>query len=232
VIGRSVSHARPVVVDARPPALATTPVRGAIITDGSAPSRISRIPAMDANDTGLADRLAQEGYGDARELSGLLPDVYADLKRIAHRQLFRHVPSATLSTTVLVHETWSRLAVRTVGIRLTREHFLALCARVMRQVIVDGARRRNAGKRGGDSTHVEFGDDDTGSESQDEAMLELAAALESLQLVDPRLVRLIEQHWFIGLEAEELAPLHGVALRTMQRELKRARAWLSDLLSP
>lgn len=187
---------------------------------------------MDANDSGLAERLAQEGFGDAIELRLLLPEVYADLKRIAHRQLFRHVPSATMSTTVLVHETYSRVAAGDTHPRLTRAHFLALCARVMRQVVVDRARWRGAEKRGGAATHVEIGDDDTGSTSQDEAVLALAAALESLQTADPRLVRLIEQHWFIGLDAEELAVLHDVSLRTVQRELKRARAWLSDLLTP
>jgi RNA polymerase sigma factor (TIGR02999 family) len=214
------------------PVLAATPACGAIIARRSATPRIRRIPSMDANDTGLADRLAEEGYGDALELRALLPDVYADLKRIAHRQLFRHVPSATMSTTVLVHETYSRVALGTTSVRLTRQHFLALCARVMRQVIVDRARRRGSEKRGGDATHVEFGDEDAGSDSQDQAVLALAAALESLQGADPRLVRLIEQHWFIGLDAEELASLHDVSLRTIQRELRRARAWLSDLLSP
>jgi RNA polymerase sigma factor (TIGR02999 family) len=137
-----------------------------------------------------------------------------------------------LSTTVLVHETWARLAERGAGGRLTRAHFLALSARVMRQVVVDHARSRNAGKRGGGLTRVELGDDDARDELQGQALLQLATALDLLEQADPRLVRLIEQHWFIGLEAEELADLHEVSVCTIQRELKRARAWLAELLAP
>lgn len=186
---------------------------------------------MATNDAELAERLAQEGYGDAFELRALLPEVYADLKRIAHRQLFRRVPGASLSTTVLVHEAYARLAERGADRQLTREHFLALCARVMRQVVVDHARMRGADKRGGDRVQVDLVESDGHVEPQDQALMVLADALDTLERVDARLVRLIEQHWFIGLEADELAALHEVSLRTVQRELKRARAWLAELLT-
>lgn len=187
---------------------------------------------MATNDAELADRLAQEGYGDARELRALLPDVYADLKRIAHRQLFRRVPGASLSTTVLVHETYARLAERGAGTVLTRAHFLALSARVMRQIAVDHARSRGAEKRGGTQVRIELPEQDGDSAAPNHALAVLADALDALERVDPRLVRLIEQHWFIGLDADELAALHEVSLRTVQRELKRARAWLAELLAP
>ena len=186
---------------------------------------------MAATPTDFALQLEREGFAAAAELDELLPAVYADLKRIAHHQLLRHVPGATLSTTVLVHETWARLAVHGEG-RLTRAHLLALGARVMRQVVVDHARGRAAGKRGGGLHRVEFDDDDARDESQGQALLILGEALETLEGADPRLLRLIEQHWFIGLEPEELATLHEVSLRTIQRELKRARAWLAELLAP
>jgi RNA polymerase sigma factor (TIGR02999 family) len=212
--------------------LAREPCPRAIIPHRSARPWISGIAPMGTNDAELADRLAQDGYGDAIELRALLPEVYADLKRIAHRQLFRHVPGATLSTTVLVHEAYARLAERGAAPRLTRGHFLALSARVMRQVVVDHARARGADKRGGAVARVELGEDDARIESQNQALLALAGALELLEQADPRLVQLIEQHWFIGLEADELAGLHAVSLRTVQRELKRARAWLTELLSP
>lgn len=187
--------------------------------------------AMAATPTEFALQLEREGFASAAELDELLPAMYADLKRIAHRQLLRHVPGATLSTTVLVHETWARLAAHGEG-RLTRAHLLALGARVMRQVVVDHARARTAGKRGGDLHRVELDDDDARDESQGQALLLLGEALETLEQADPRLLRLIEQHWFIGLEPDELAALHAVSLRTIQRELKRARAWLAELLAP
>lgn len=186
---------------------------------------------MGTHDAELADRLAEEGYGDAVELRALLPEVYADLKRIAHRQLFRRVPGATLSTTVLVHEAYARLAERGADLALTRAHFLALSARVMRQVVVDHARTRGAEKRGGDRAQVDLIEGDSRVESQGQALMVLADALDTLEHLDPRLVRLIEQHWFIGLEPEELATLHEVSLRTIQRELKRARVWLIELLT-
>lgn len=187
--------------------------------------------AMSATPTEFALQLEREGFAPAAELDELLPTVYADLKRIAHRQLLRHVPGATLSTTVLVHETWARLAAHGEG-RFSRAHLLSLGARVMRQVVVDHARARAAGKRGGNLHRVELDDDDARDEPQGQAILLLGEALDTLERADPRLLRLIEQHWFIGLEPDELAELHEVSLRTIQRELKRARAWLAELLAP
>ena len=104
---------------------------------------------MDASRDDFAERLEREGYGEALALRELLPLVYSDLKRIAHRQLLRQVRGATMSTTVLVHETWARLATAPAAAPLERAHFIALCARVMRQVIIDHARARGAEKRGG-----------------------------------------------------------------------------------
>jgi RNA polymerase sigma factor (TIGR02999 family) len=179
----------------------------------------------------LIGQLAEQGYADALELDALLPTVYADLKRIAHRQLLRRMPNATLSTTALVHETYARLAGRDAQLRLSRAHFLALCARVMRQIVIDNARARGAQKRGGGALDVEIGEHDATFDAQTQSLLALGTALDEIERVDPRLSRLIEQHWFIGLEAEELASLHAVSLRTIQRELKRARAWLAGILT-
>lgn len=187
---------------------------------------------MAATSTEFTHKLVDEGFASEEQLDALLPLVYADLKRIAHGQLLRHVPGATMSTTVLVHETWARLAERSANLKLTQMHFLSLCARVMRQVIVDHARTRAADKRGGALARVELRDSDAGEDGQAEALILLAAALDSLEHQDRRLVRLIEQHWFIGLNVDELAALYGVTARTIQRELKRARAWVAALLLP
>ena len=194
------------------------------------PLRPRESATMAVTPTEFARQLEREGFAPAEELDVLLPAVYADLKRIAHRQLLRHVPGATLSTTVLVHETWARLAAHGRG-RFTRAHLLSLGARVMRQVVVDHARARCAAKRGGGLHHVELEADDARDDAQGQALLLLGEALDALAEADPRLLRLVEQHWFIGLEPDELALLHEVSLRTIQRELKRARAWLAELLS-
>lgn len=187
---------------------------------------------MGTSDAELADRLADAGYGDARDLRVLLPQVYAELKRIAHRQLFRRLPGATLSTTVLVHEAYARVAANGADARLTREHFLALSARVMRQIVIDHARARSSAKRGGGVAAVELAATDAHDATLDDALLALDDALALLERVDPRLLRLIEQHWFIGLDSDELVELTGLSLRTVQRELKRAKAWMAELMAP
>jgi RNA polymerase sigma factor (TIGR02999 family) len=180
----------------------------------------------------LAERLSDEGYGEVADLRDLLPVVYTDLKRVAHSQLFRRVPGATMSTTVLVHETWLRLARSGPGHRIDRAHFIALCARVMRQILIDRARARFADKRGGGAVVGSLFETDAGESAQIESQLSFAEGLDALAKADTRLARIIEQHWFIGLDAEELAELHGVTLRSIQRELKRARAWVGELLAP
>lgn len=188
----------------------------------------TRMPHVGAD---FADRLEREGLGEAIALREMLPMVYADLKRIAHRQLLRRAGGATLSTTVLVHETYARVAASSSPPPGGREHFVALCARVMRQVIVDHARTRAAEKRGGGLEHAELSEHLGGDDPHGVPLLSLAEALEDLAVADARLLRLVEQHWFLGLDSDELAVLHGLSLRSVQRELKRARAWLAGLLA-
>lgn len=178
----------------------------------------------------LADRLCAEGFGDSADLHALLPSIYADLKRVAHRQLFRHLHGPTLSTTVLVHEAYSRLVQGDAVRHISRTHFFALSARVMRQVMIDHARARATGKRGGATFGLHEADAAEGSSFH--ALLAFAQDLAALDRADPRLARLIEQHWFLGMDSTELAALHGTTQRTIQRDLRRARAWIGELLAP
>lgn len=178
----------------------------------------------------LAERLSTEGFGDSSDLHALLPSIYADLKRVAHRQLFRHLHGPTLSTTVLVHEAYSRLIQGNGARHVSRTHFFALSARVMRQVMIDHARARATGKRGG--TTLGLHETDAAEASPFQALLAFAQDLAALDRADPRLARLIEQHWFLGMDSAELAALHGTTQRTIQRELQRARAWIGELLAP
>lgn len=178
----------------------------------------------------LADCLCAEGFGDSADLHALLPSIYADLKRVAHRQLFRHLHGPTLSTTVLVHEAYSRLVQGDRARHLSRTHFFALSARVMRQVMIDHARARATGKRGGATLGLH--ETDAAETSPFQALLAFAQDLAALDRADPRLARLIEQHWFLGMDSAELAALHGTTQRTIQRDLRRARAWIGELLAP
>jgi RNA polymerase sigma factor (TIGR02999 family) len=192
--------------------------------------RVSAIVDTSTATNQLVERLSAEGFGDSADLHALLPSIYADLKRVAHRQLFRHLHGPTLSTTVLVHEAYSRLIQGDGARHLSRTHFFALSARVMRQVMIDHARARATGKRGG--TALGLHEADAAETSPFQALLAFAQDLAALDHADPRLARLIEQHWFLGMDSTELAALHGTTQRTIQRELRRARAWIGELLAP
>lgn len=171
---------------------------------------------------------AASGHG---ALDALLPAVYEELKHIAHRQLARVRPGATLSTTVLVHELYERLSVAQSLPTGDRAHFFSLCARAMRQVIIDHARERGALKRGAGQMVYELGDHDVPDFAQPDAIVALDQALSALESLDPRLVRLIELRLFAGLEPAAIAELDGVTVRTVQRDWQRARAWLGRALA-
>jgi RNA polymerase sigma factor (TIGR02999 family) len=166
-----------------------------------------------------------------RELDGLLPAVYHELKCIAHRQLGRAHPGATLSTTVLVHEVYERLRGSQAVPTGDRAHFFALCARAMRQVIIDHARERHALKRGAGEVVYALAGHDAPDIEQPDAIVALDQALSALEALDPRLVRVIELRLFAGLEPAAIAELNGVTVRTVQRDWQRARAWLARALA-
>lgn len=168
---------------------------------------------------------------DGAALNHLLPDVYEELKRLAHRQLARMRPGGTLSTTALVHETYERLAAARALPSDDRVHFFALCARAMRQVIIDHARQRGAAKRGAGAPRFELADADLPDCAQPDALVALDQALLALEALDPRLVRLVELRLFAGLEPPQVAELLGVTVRTVQRDWQRARAWLGAALA-
>ena len=170
--------------------------------------------------------------GDAGARDRLFTLVYDELKRLARRHTRRGARGSTLSTTVLVHETYARLAATTAPSAATREHFFALCARAMRQIVIDHARRRTAGKRGGSAVAVTLDDADASQPADPATLLALDQALAALEAREPRLVRLVELRAFAGLTPEEIAELLGVTVRTVQRDWQRARAWLDAALEP
>ncbi|HEX6834724.1 MAG TPA: ECF-type sigma factor [Rudaea sp.] len=167
------------------------------------------------------------GGGDADALRRLFAAVYDELKRLAHRQLAANA-NATVDTTGLVHETYLKLT-QPERLRLNdRGHFFATAARAMRQILVDQARRRLAGKRGGAGVAVTL-EDGIGAEALDpEELVHLDDALARLQQLEPRLAELVELRFFAGLPVERIAELRGVASRTVIRDWRRARAFLFD----
>ena len=163
-------------------------------------------------------------------LARVFPLVYGELKAIAHRALLRASGNATLSTTALVNEAYLKLAGHTALGLTDRGHLLALCARAMRQIVVDHARRRQADKRGGNQAALSLGAIEADSAERPETIVALDEALTALTAHDARLVRLIEYRVFGGLDSAQIASLLGLTPRSVQREWLRARAWVGRAL--
>ena len=161
------------------------------------------------------------------------PDAFlrlsGELRQIAERLLRREAPGHTLQPTALLNEAWLKLGAGPQG--LSREHFAAVAARAMRQVLVEYARRRQAQKRGGEFFAVTLGDDVAGPTVDAAEMLGLDEALERLAAHAERLARVVEMRFFVWLSEEEIAQALGVTTRTVQRDWVKARAWLQSELS-
>jgi RNA polymerase sigma-70 factor (ECF subfamily) len=164
--------------------------------------------------------------GDRAALEELAPLVYAELRRLAHRQMRRERPGHTLQTTALVNETYLRL-VDSKRVRWqNRVHFFAVCAQLMRRILVDHARARRSLKRGGKAVHVTLEDAPVGSPPPDEDLLALDEALTRLAAIDMRKSRVVELRHFGGLSVEETAEALGVSTDTVMRDWKMAKLWL------
>jgi RNA polymerase sigma factor (TIGR02999 family) len=163
-------------------------------------------------------------------LDELLPEVYEELRELAHRRLRDEQLGHTLGTTALVHEAYLRLQPLDGGQWRDRAQFFALASRVMRHVLVDYARRRRAEKRGGDHTAITLDPDRHAIEPRLPEFLAVNDALDQLAALDPRLVQVVECRFFGGLTAAETAEALDTSLRTVERDWTRARAYLHELL--
>jgi RNA polymerase sigma factor (TIGR02999 family) len=164
--------------------------------------------------------------GDRDALDRLVPLIYDDLRRIARSHVRRDRRERTLDTTALVHEAYLRLVNQQRASWEDRGHFLSVCARAMRQIVISDARRRTAAKRGGEDRPVTLNEELVGSPERAARVLELDQALERLGARDPRLARIVECRYFAGFTENETAEAIGVSVRTVQRDWRRARAWL------
>lgn len=169
-------------------------------------------------------RRARAGDADARE--DLLPRVYASLRAIADGALRRFDAGTTLQPTALVHEAYLKLFGGELPEFVDRDHFLAVSANAMRNLLVDRARARRAQKRGGDARREPEDVLLLGFEERSTDVLDLHAALEELSTFAPDAARVVELRFFGGSTAEEAARILGVSTRTVEREWRSARAWL------
>lgn len=179
----------------------------------------------------VGDLLVRWNDGDAAAFEELVPIVYELLREVAHLRRRHERSDLSLNTTALVHEAYLKLAgLRRMGFR-DRAHFLAMASRIMRRVLVDHARARRAGKRGGDLPYSELVEEIGMTDDNASRIADLEEALEQLEAVDPRVSRVLEQHYFGGLTLQETAETLGVSLATVKRDLQFARAWLATHLA-
>jgi RNA polymerase sigma factor (TIGR02999 family) len=174
----------------------------------------------------LTQLLRRVRQGDRDAADRLLPAAYAELRRIAESYLRRERRHHTLQPTALVHEAYLRMVDQEQPEYRDRGHFFGIVAQLMRQILVDHARARNAGRRGGGKPHIELIDVAGASETSPELFLDLDDALRRLERHDPRKARLIELRFFAGLTGEECAEALGVSAETVWRDLRMGQAWL------
>ena len=168
--------------------------------------------------------------GDERSFDRLLPLVYADLCALAARRLSRERIDHTLQPTALVHEAWMRLVEHDPGTVESRSHFFAAAAQVMRRILVEHARRKQASKRGGDATRVALDPDRTPGPANDHSVLDVHHALLEFEQISPRQARLVELRFFAGLSMREAAEVLEVSLATVERDWTAGRLWLQQRL--
>lgn len=174
----------------------------------------------------LTGLLAAWGDGDRAALDELVPLVYAELHRLAHRHMRGERQGHPLQTTALINEAYLRLVdLNSVHCR-NRTHFFAVSARMMRRVLVDGARQRASDKRGGRLQHLQFDEEQIPSPAHGVDLVALDEALEALAGLDPRKGRVVELRYFGGLSVQETADVLGVSVDTVMRDWKMAKLWL------
>lgn len=170
--------------------------------------------------------LADWAGGDRGALERLAPLVHAELRRIARRQMGGERQGHTLQATALVNEAYLRLAGQEGFEWKDRAHFYAVCAQVMRHVLIDHARAHARDKRGGGALHVSLDEAAVMSAESASELVALDEALRELEEVDPQKGRVVELRYFAGLSIEETAEVLNISPTTVRREWRRAKAWL------
>jgi len=169
--------------------------------------------------------------GDERALEKLTPLVFEELRRIAHSYMAREGSGHTLQTTALVNEVYIRLAEAKELDWQNRSHFFAVCAKLMRRILVDFARSRRSLKRGGGAAEIPFDEAFIALGAPSSDLLSLDEALNRLAEFDPRKSQVVELRFFGGLNVEETAEVLKVSPETVLRDWRLAKAWLFRALT-
>lgn len=182
--------------------------------------------------------LRRIGDGEPGAMERVVPLVYDELRHIARRSLRRSGGAMTIDTTALVHEAYVRLVDQTQAGFNGRQHFLSVCAVVMRNLVIDFARARQAAKRGGGADRVTLDEEalqiqgGASIDAEAEDLLALDQALDRLEALDPKLARVVECRYFAGLTDAETALALGVTERSVRRYWVKAKALLQSALNP
>lgn len=182
--------------------------------------------------TSLTQLLEGMRAGDPLAADKLYPMAYAELRRLAASMLRSQRAGHTLQATALVHEAYLKLLGSEAPSFTSRSHFFAVAARMMRQILVDHARKHLAHKRGAGAQQVQWEDAIAYSAPRAQDLLDLHEALEELERVDERKSRVIEMRYFAGMTAQEIAESLQISTPTVTRDLRVAQAWLSSRLRP
>jgi len=169
--------------------------------------------------------------GDREASDALLPLVYDELRRLAHHYLRDERPNHTLQSAALVHEAYFRLVEQDLPAWESRAHFFAIAAHLMRQVLVDYARKHRASKRGSGAFALSLDDAMSLPQRKDVDVIALDDALNTLAAIDPRQCKVVELRFFAGLSLEEISQVMEISTATAQREWTAARAWLHREIS-
>ena len=166
------------------------------------------------------------GNGDQSALDQLMPLVYSELHRLAHRHIKKERPGHTLQTSALLNEAFLRLVDQRDVHWQNRAHFFGIAAQMMRRILVDYARSRRYAKRGGDARQVSLDEDLLVARKLSADVVELHDSLNELAKIDERKSKIVELRFFGGLSIEETAEVLGVSPGTVMRDWTLAKAWL------
>ena len=169
--------------------------------------------------------------GNREAFKALIPPLYEELRRVARQQIRKAAPVRTLETTALVHEAYMRLDRDFRGQFQNKAHFMAVCALLMRQILVGYVRNRRADKRGGGQNHRTLEDFHAVGNGRPVDLLDLDRALTELSRLDPKQARIVEMRFFGGLSIEESAEVLGISPATVKRHWSSARVYLYQQLN-
>jgi RNA polymerase sigma factor (TIGR02999 family) len=181
---------------------------------------------MDVQPEQLTELLESWGQGNQAAMNKLMPLVYDDLRRLAHRYMAEERSDHTLQTTALVNEAYLRLVGAARVSPKSRAHFFAICSRAMRQILVDWARARRSVKRGGGLPSLELQEALAVSGQPTADLVAIDDALTALAAVDARKSRIVELRFFGGLSVQETGEVLKISEETVNRDWKLAKSWL------